>query len=110
MTTTVINEFLEWWSRPGSNPNFPKRFTRPVQYRRGGGVDDEDALWLIQRSMAHEEVEILSVKADGAKTVAQLLFTDPVTLLRHRARFEIVVDGEQIVSVVEESEIVDKSL
>ena len=107
MKQTVVSEFLRWWASPSSNPDFPKRFLRPVRYQRGGGMDDEDALWLVQRSLDHEDVQFVSEVENDGRTCVELLFTDPVTLLRHRARFEMVVDGESIVSVIESSEIVN---
>lgn len=101
MRRPVISEFLEWWIDPSSNAQFPDRFVRPVRYRRGGGMDDESALWLIGQSGGQQEVSILSESEEAGCTRLELVCTDPVTLLRHRVRFEIFAERDQILSVVE---------
>lgn len=100
----MVSEFMRWWSKPECNPQFSGCFVRPVQYQRGGGMDDEDAVWLIEQSLGHDDVEVVSaVEGDGNATI-ELRCTDPVTLLRHRVRIDLTVNADQILSVVEQSQ------
>lgn len=106
---SAVSEFLQWWIDPSSNPRFPDRFLRPVRYRHGGGMDDEAALWLIGQSLGQIDVSILSESEDVNCSRVELVCTDPVTLLRHRHRFEVVVEDDQILSVIEEFEMIAKT-
>ena len=105
MQHDIVSEFLRWWSKPQSSPDFSARFARPIRYQRGGGVNDEDALWLIEQSMGHDDVEVVSESSGRSSRSVTVHCTDPVTLLRHRVSFTLVADGERIVSVVERGEI-----
>lgn len=61
--------------------------------------------------LGSREVSILLASEDGSCSRVELVGTDPVTGLRHRglrhrARFELVVEDGKIRSVVETSEMV----
>ena len=68
-------------------------------------MNDEDAIWLIEESLGHDDVEVVSVVEGDGNASIELFYTDPVTLLRHRGCIDLIVNAEQIVSVVERSEI-----
>ena len=101
----MVSEFLDWWAKPDSNPEFSGCFVRPVRYQHGGGMDDEDAIWLIEQSLGHDDVEVVSVVERNGRATIELRYIDPVTLLRHWGRLDLTVNADQIVSVVEQSEI-----
>jgi hypothetical protein len=73
-------------------------------------IPEDASLLPTWKGPLYEDIEVVSETQDGDRTYIEILYTDPVTGLRHRGRFELVVAGEQIVSVVEQSEIIESSI
>jgi hypothetical protein len=102
MTKQIADEFLGWWIDPASNPGFSRRFAHGFTYRKEPvGLADSEAVWFIEQKLPWSKVDVRSKKAEGDTALILIEGVDPVTDLRHEIRWELVVRGERIVSVVE---------
>ena len=105
----LLHSFLSWWTNSESVPNFSECFADDIRYHMEPvGLADRGAIWLVEQSLDWGDVEVLKAKLRGDTGYLAIEGTDPVTGLRHRIRWELVIEGEKILSVLEHSEILDE--
>ncbi|RYZ17655.1 MAG: hypothetical protein EOO70_01305 [Myxococcaceae bacterium] len=104
-TGQLIDAFLRWWIDPRSIPGFSSRFVTGFSFQtKPAGLVDEDAVWFVEQRMPWSGVEVKKRVIEGDSAIVVLEGEDPVTALRHRVTFRIVVSGRQISSVLESFE------
>ncbi|MFP2905392.1 hypothetical protein ACLESD_10110 [Pyxidicoccus sp. 3LFB2] len=105
-TKRLATEFLQWWVNPQSSPGFSSQFMPGFVFRMEPvGLADQDAVWLVEQKLPWSGVEVKSQHIEGEMAVLVIEGVDPVTELRHRVGFSIVVRAGRIASVTERIEI-----
>jgi hypothetical protein len=104
----VASDFLRWWANPTSVPGLRSRFEPGFTYQmEPAGLSGDYAVWLIEQSPPWEHVDVKSCSITGDTAALVVEGTDPVTLLRHRVSWSLVIRNGRIASVLERSELLE---
>ncbi|RYZ16095.1 MAG: hypothetical protein EOO70_05310 [Myxococcaceae bacterium] len=97
-------------SDPRNFPAFSQRFATRFSYETDvEGMSTEDALSLHEEAVPLKGTRVVAHSVVGDAVSAILEGDDPVTGLRMRVSFKIVIQNHKIVSVSQHAEIIGKA-